>query len=81
MSTTDKLPLELLKEKYIPVSEVPEKCGVSVAKVMNLIHSKKLRYAEFRVEGEYRRTPHINPEDLFSILDKEGDTFESDSFI
>lgn len=68
----EKLPLEILKEKYIPVELVPEKCGVSVAKVMKLINSSKLRYAEFKAPGASRRTPHINPDDLYAVLEKEG---------
>lgn len=74
----DKLPLEILKEKYIPVSQVPEKYGISVAKVMRLIKNKKLKYAEFKVPGETRRTPHINPEDLFKVLE-DGDEDEFDT--
>lgn len=69
----EKLPLEILKEKYIPVESVPDVCGVSVDKVNELIESHKLRYAEFKVPGAIRRTPHINPEDLYAILEKEGE--------
>lgn len=70
---SDKLPLEILKEKYIPVSQFPEKYGISVSKIMRLIKDGKLRYAEFRVPGESRRSPHVNPEDLFRILEEEKD--------
>lgn len=71
MSDTEKLPLELLKEKYIPVEEFPEKYGVSVNKIMKLIESGELRYAEFKAPGAFRRTPHVNPEDLMKVLEKE----------
>lgn len=62
------LPLEELKEKYIPVVEFPERYGVSVVTIMNLIKEKKLRYAEFKVPGDHRRTPHVNPEDLAKLI-------------
>ena len=69
----EKLPLELLKEKYIPLNQFPEKYHISVAKIMRLIKSNKLRYAEFKIPGEIRRTIHVNPEDLFAALEKESD--------
>lgn len=65
------LPLEELREKYIPVSEFPEKYGINVAKVMKLIHEHKIRYAEFKAPGDYKRTPHANPEDVLAALKKE----------
>lgn len=68
---SEKLPLEILRDKYIPVTEFPEKYGISVALIMRLINSKKLKYAEFKSPGDTRRTPHVNPEDLFRVLEKE----------
>lgn len=70
---SEKLPLDILKEKYIPVEQVPERYNISVAQVMELIKNKKLRYAEFKVPGAIRRTPHINPEDLFAALGRKGE--------
>lgn len=68
---SEKLPLEILKEKYLPIEEFPEKYGISVAKIMSLIKSHKLRYAEFKIPGAVRRTPHVNPEDLLPLIEKE----------
>ena len=64
-----KLPLELLKEKYIPVSEFPERYNVSVAKVMSLVNAGKLRVAEFKAPGDTRRTLHVNYEEVLAILE------------
>lgn len=66
-----KLPLEILKEKYIPVVDFPEKYNISVEYVNKLIETHKIRYAEFRAPGDNRRTPHVNPEDVLAILEKE----------
>ena len=68
---SEKLPLEILRDKYIPVTEFPEKYGISVALIMRLINSKKLKYTEFKAPGDTRRSPHVNPEDLFKVLEKE----------
>lgn len=75
----EKLPLEILKEKYLPVTDYPEKYGISVAKIMSLISSRKLRYAEFKVPGQTRRSPHVNYEDVLRLIKEEQD--ESDSSI
>jgi hypothetical protein len=68
----EKLPLEILRDKYIPVSQFPEKYNISVSLIMRLINSGKLKYAEFKAPGDTRRSPHVNPEDLFQVLE-EGD--------
>lgn len=73
-----KLPLELLKEKYIPIVEFPEKYGISVIKIKSLIDAKKIRYAEFRVPGEHKRSIHVNYEEVLAVLAKEK-TDESDN--
>lgn len=76
-----KLPLEILKEKYIPVVDFPEKYGISVAKVMRLVNSHKVRYAEFKSPNSNRsRIMHVNPEDVLPLLEKE-DEHESNSSI
>lgn len=67
----DKLPLELLKEKYIPVDDYPEKYGIPVAVVMRLIKERKIRRAEFKVPGQHRRTLHANYEEVLREIDKE----------
>ena len=66
-----KLPLEELREKYIPIVEFPEKYGISVAKVKRLIDTKKIRYAEFKAPGDRLRTLHANPEDVLAALEEE----------
>lgn len=66
-----KLPLEELREKYIPVSDFPEKYNISVATIKRLISSGQIRQAEFRALGATRRTTHVNPEDVLRVLNKE----------
>lgn len=66
-----KLPLELLKEKYIPVVDFPEKYGISVTKIMSLIETHKIRPAEFKAPGNTRRTLHANYEEVLQVLSKE----------
>lgn len=65
------LPLEELKSKYIPVEKFPELYNVSVAKVMKLVNAKKIRVAEFRAEGDHRRSLHANYEEVLSALEEE----------
>lgn len=67
-----KLPLELLKEKYIPIKDFPSKYDISVPTIMRLINTKKIRYAEFKAPGDVRRSIHVNPEDVLLALEKES---------
>lgn len=69
----EKLPLELLMEKYIPVTAFPDKFNIPVAKVMSLVNENRIRKAEFRVPGDRRRTLHVNYEEVFRELEKEKD--------
>ena len=73
-----KLPLEILREKYIPVSEFPEKYGISALSVKKLIDSKQIRPAELKAPGAIRRTLHANVEEVLDILGKEGTLNELD---
>lgn len=66
-----KLPLEILREKYIPIEEFPEKYQIKVATVERLIAEKKIRYAEFKAIGSIRRTPHANYEEVLKALEEE----------
>lgn len=65
------LPLEVLKDKYIPVVEFPEKYNISIARVMKLIKARKVRPAEFKVPGAPKRSLHVNPEEVLAVLRKE----------
>lgn len=65
-----KLPLEELREKYIPVVEFPEKYGISVVEIMRLIKNKQILYAEFKAPGDTRRTTHVNYEEVLKVLGK-----------
>ena len=69
-----KLPLEELKEKYIPITVFPEKYGISVLRIKRLIDSKKIRYAEFKEPGAVRRTIHVNYEEVLASISEEGDS-------
>lgn len=75
-----KLPLEILREKYIPIVEFPDKYNISVATVRRLIDTKKIRYTEFRAPGATKRSMHANPEDVLAALEKEKQ-YESNSSI
>lgn len=66
-----KLPLEILKDKYIPVKVFAEQHNMTEEQVMNLLQRKRIKYTEFRAPGERLRTPHVNPEDILPILEKE----------
>lgn len=68
----EKLPLEILYEKYIPVLEFPKRYGISVSKVMKLIQSGRIRQAEFIVPGGRKRTLHANYEEVLSEVEKES---------
>lgn len=61
-------PGELLKRRYIPIEEAPEKLGVSVRRIQNLINSRKIRYAEFIKPGAYKRSVHIDPVEVRKVL-------------
>lgn len=63
-----RLPLDDLREKYIPVKLFPEKYGISVAVVMKLVSEGKINKAEFKVPGEPRRSLHVNYEEVLSAL-------------
>lgn len=68
-----KLPLDELREKYIPVVDFPDRFNISVDKVNELIESRRIRYAEFRAPGDRVRTKHANYEEVLAALglDKE----------
>jgi len=66
-----KLPLEILREKYIPVTDFPDRFNISEEDVRRLISKGKLRIAEFKAPGDNRRTTHVNYEEVLSILQKE----------
>lgn len=68
---SEKLPLEILKEKYIPVEEFPEKYGISIAKITRLVQNHRLKYAEFKAPGAARRSMHLNPEDVLRVVGRE----------
>lgn len=65
------LPLEKLKKKYIPVVEFPRRYNISVDTILDLVNNHNLRYAEFRVPGETRRSMHVNYEEVLTMLGKE----------
>lgn len=66
-----KLPLEILREKYIPVTEFPARYGIPVEEVQSLIDAGKIRIAEFKAPGDNRRSLHVNYEEVLSQLHKE----------
>lgn len=68
---SEKLPLEILKEKYIPVEEFPTRYSISVPTIMRLIREKKIRPAEFKTPEATRRSLHANYEEVLSVLKEE----------
>lgn len=70
MSET-KLPLEILREKYIPVEDFPKKYNIPVAKVLDLIKKGKIRKAEFPTPDTPRRSLHANYEEVLKVLEEE----------
>ena len=65
----EKYPSELLKEKYIPLTRI-EEYGIPVSYVEKLIEEKRINYAEFKEEGKYIRSPHVNIEEVQSHYEK-----------
>lgn len=67
-----KLPLEELRDKYIPVETMVEEYGISILTIQRLIRERKIRYAEFKAPGSRLRVPHVNPEEVLSALKEES---------
>ena len=65
----EKYPSELLKEKYIPLTRIEEH-GIPVSYVEKLIEEKRIHYAEFKEDGKYIRSPHVNIEEVQSLYEK-----------
>lgn len=68
---SEKLPLELLKEKYMPLKEFVKKYHIPEDYVLKLINTHRVRSAEFRVPGERLRCIHVNPEEILPIYKEE----------
>lgn len=68
----DKAPGQLLKERYIPIEDVQEVCGITLEKAQYLIDNKIIRYAEFFKPGAYKRSIHVDPVEIQAYLDKRG---------
>ena len=68
----EKLPLELLREKYIPVVEFPDKYGIDVSVVMKLVDSNRINKAEFRAPGDRNRTLHVNYEEVLKAIEEDN---------
>lgn len=66
-----KYPTEILREKYVPLSDFYALYGIEVKIVERLVKKKKIPYAEFYAPGAKRRSPHVNPEDVFKALNIE----------
>lgn len=61
-------PGQLLKDRYVPIEDIPNKLGVSVETVEKLIEKKKIRYAEFMKPGAYKRSVHVDPVQVSKVL-------------
>ena len=67
-----KLPLEILKEKYVPLVKMPELYDIPISVINNMISEHKIPYTEFKAPGESRRTVHVNPEDVLRVLEEDS---------
>lgn len=69
-----KLPLEILREYYIPVTDFPKKYGISSAKVFNLMKSNKIHRGEFYIhEGDRFRVAHADYREVLRELGRDNE--------
>ena len=68
----EKAPGELLKERYIPIEDVQEICGISQDDVQRLIDKRIIRYAEFVKPGAYKRSVHVDPVEILAYLERKA---------
>lgn len=65
-------PTDILKSKYVTVLQASMMCKTTVPKIIQMIESKRIPYAEFKVEGKRTRVVHVNHEDVTRELQKEA---------
>ena len=68
----DIAPSIALRDRYIPIEDVEEVCGLKVDYVRGLIKEGKIKYTEFMRKGSSskKRVVHIDPEELMNYLMK-----------
>lgn len=71
---TEDCATKRLKDRYIPIEEVPNICGISVELCKELIKSNKIRYAEFKKPNEHFRSVHVDPVEIQAYLDRKNST-------
>lgn len=64
----NRLPSEILRDKYVPIKDFEGLYGIPKSVIEELIKSRRIRYAELKKPGEYRRVPSVNPEDVAEAL-------------
>ena len=69
----EKLPIEILYEKYVPLSKI-ESYGYEKEEVEMLIKDHKIRYAEFKEPGKRFRSVHVNIEEVATFLSPRATT-------
>lgn len=65
-------PTDILKSKYVTVLQASVMCKTTVPKIIQMIESHRIPYAEFKVEGKRTRVVHVNHEDVSRELQKEA---------
>lgn len=64
-------PTDILRSKYVTVLQASVMCKTTVPKIIQMIESKRIPYAEFKVDGKRARVVHVNHEDVSRELQKE----------
>ena len=65
---TNLYPTDILLSKYVTVLEAARICSTSIPKIIELISTKQIPYAELKVEGKRSRVIHVNHEDVSRVL-------------
>lgn len=63
-------PAQLIRDRYIPLRLVEEKCGITLKQAKQLIDKGSICYAEFKEPGATYRTPHVDPVEIEAYLER-----------
>lgn len=64
-------PTDVLKSKYVTVLQASMMCKTTIPRIIEMINSKAIPYAEFKVDGKRSRVVHVNYEDVERVLASE----------
>lgn len=67
-------PAKIIRDRYIPIEDVEDICGITVEECKEMIKRRDIKYAEFTKPGEHKRSPHVDPEEIRDFLLKKNYT-------